>query len=66
MIKAEHKKAIQRAKTPVVGDMTLLKDALPDLFAPKKSKTKDKPKKRKKKLNKKNKHKEEKKKQYYG
>ena len=40
-MKAEHKKALLRAKTPVVGDMSLLKMALPDLSEMVKS-TKDK------------------------
>jgi len=33
-IRAEEKKAIQRAKTPVVGDMNLLRMALPDVLSP--------------------------------
>ena len=44
-IKAEEKKALQRAKTPIVGDLNTLKLSLPDLSTKPESKKKRKKKK---------------------
>ena len=71
-VRAEEKKAIQRAKTPVVGDMNLLRMALPDLLTPNPIKSKSKKVKLSKGTNKKlpvhkkSKTKKKKSKKYYG